>query len=145
MDLNLLLELKKMARSTFYYHMKNIGNDDKYKDVKDKIATIFHKHKGRYGYRRVTEELRKDVHGINHKTVKRIMDELGLKCEVRKVRYRSYKGDVGKTVSNVINRDFTADRPLLNPLFSNSIVWRFFYLSRALPPRFFSTSPVLSC
>ena len=40
------------------------------------------------------------------------MDELGLKCEVRKVRYRSYKGDVGKTVSNVINRDFTADRPL---------------------------------
>ena len=112
MDLNLLLELKKMARSTFYYHMKNIGNDDKYKDVKDKIATIFHKHKGRYGYRRVTEELRKDVHDINHKTVKRLMDELGLKCEVRKVRYRSYKGDVGKTVSNVINRDFTADRPL---------------------------------
>ena len=112
MDLNLLLELKKMARSTFYYHMKNIGNDDKYKYVKDKIATIFHKHKGRYGYRRVTQELRKDVHGINHKTVKRIMDELGLKCEVRKVRYRSYKGDVGKTVSNVINRDFTADRPL---------------------------------
>ena len=112
MDLNLLLELKKMARSTFYYHMKNIGNDDKYKYVKDKIATIFHKHKGRYGYRRVTEELRKDVHDINHKTVKRLMDELGLKCEVRKVRYRSYKGDVGKTVSNVINRDFTADRPL---------------------------------
>ena len=112
MDLNLLLELKKMARSTFYYHMKNIGNDDKYKYVKDKIATIFHKHKGRYGYRRVTEELRKDVHVINHKTVKRLMDELGLKCEVRKVRYRSYKGDVGKTVSNVINRDFTADRPL---------------------------------
>ena len=112
MDLNLLLELKKMARSTFYYHMKNIGNDDKYKYVKDKIATIFHKHKGRYGYRRVTEELRKDIHGFNHKTVKRLMDELGLKCEVRKVRYRSYKGDVGKTVSNVINRDFTADRPL---------------------------------
>ena len=26
MDLNLLLELKKMARSTFYYHMNNIGN-----------------------------------------------------------------------------------------------------------------------
>ena len=28
------------------------------------------------------------------------------------MRYRSYKGDVGKAVSNVINRDFTADRPL---------------------------------
>ena len=112
MDLNLLLELKKMARSTFYYHMKNIGNDDKYKDVKEKIATIFHRHKGRYGYRRVTLELRKDVHGINHKTVKRLMDDLGLKCEVREVKYKSYKGDVGKTAPNVIDRDFTADRPL---------------------------------
>jgi transposase InsO family protein len=39
------------------------------------------------------------------------MDELGLKCEVRKVRYRSYKGDIGKTAPNIINRDFTAERP----------------------------------
>ena len=37
---------------------------------------------------------------------------MGLKCEVRKVKYKSYKGDVGKTAPNVIGRDFTADRPL---------------------------------
>ena len=49
------------------------------------IYAIFHKHKGRYGYRRITLELRGDC-GIelNHKTVKRLMDDLELKCEVRK-------------------------------------------------------------
>ena len=75
------------------------------------IYTIFHKHKGRYGYRRITLELRNEGRLINHKTVKKLMDELGLKSEVRKVKYRSYKGDVGKTAPNIINRNFTAERP----------------------------------
>jgi len=75
------------------------------------IYAIFHKHKGRYGYRRITLELRNSNCLINHKTVKKLMDELGLKSEVRKVRYRSYKGEVGKTAPNIINRDFTAERP----------------------------------
>ena len=63
-----------MARSTFYYHLTHFSGEDKYKDVKDKISVIFHKHKGRYGYRRVTLELRKGLPDINHKTVKKLMD-----------------------------------------------------------------------
>ena len=86
-----------MARSTFYYHLKNSKKKDKYREEKDMIYAIFHKHKGRYGYRRITLELRNRNRLINHKTVKKLMDELGLKSEVRKVKYRSYKGDVGKT------------------------------------------------
>ncbi|KWW26482.1 MAG: Integrase catalytic region [bacterium P201] len=100
-----------MARSTFYYHLKNSKKKDKYKEEKDMIHAIFHKHKGRYGYRRITLELRNGNRLINHKTVKKLMDELGLKSEVRKVRYRSYKGEVGKTAPNIIDRDFVADRP----------------------------------
>ena len=101
-----------MARSTFYYHLKNNKKEDKYKEAKAMIYAIFHKHKGRYGYRRITQELRGDC-GIelNHKTVKRLMDDLELKCEVRKVKYHSYKGEVGKTAPNVINRDFSAEKP----------------------------------
>ena len=101
-----------MARSTFYYHLKNSSSEDKYKEVKNKITAIFHKHKGRCGYRRVTLELRRELPDINHKTVKKLMDELGLKSKVRKVRYRSYKGDVGKTAPNIIDRDFAAYKPL---------------------------------
>ena len=100
-----------MARSTFYYHLKSSKKEDKYKEVKDMIHTIFHKHKGRYGYRRITLELRNRNRLINHKTVKNLMDELGLKSEVRKVKYRSYKGEVGKTAPNIIDRDFVDDRP----------------------------------
>ena len=75
------------------------------------IYSIFHKHKGRYGYRRITLELRNSDCLINHKTVKKLMDELELKSEVRKVRYRSYKGEVGKTAPNIIDRDFVAEKP----------------------------------
>ena len=100
-----------MARSTFYYHLKNSKKEDKYREEKEMIYTIFHRHKGRYGYRRITLELRNRILLINHKTVKKLMDELGLKSEVRKVRYRSYKGEVGKTAPNIIDRDFVADKP----------------------------------
>lgn len=46
-----------MARSTFYYHLKNRDKEDKYKEEKAMITAIFHKHKGRYGYRRITMDL----------------------------------------------------------------------------------------
>ena len=36
------------------------------------------------------------------------MNETGLKCRIRKVRYRSYKGEVGKVAPNVIGRNFVA-------------------------------------
>ena len=48
---------------------------------------------------------------MNHKTVQRLMKELGLICHVRMKKYRSYKGDVGKIAPNLMNRDFHADRP----------------------------------
>lgn len=39
------------------------------------------------------------------------MKELGLKCLVRMKKYRSYKGTVGKIPSNILNRNFQADKP----------------------------------
>ena len=39
------------------------------------------------------------------------MQEQGLKCLIRKKRYRSYKGTIGKIAPNILNRDFRADRP----------------------------------
>ncbi len=36
---------------------------------------------------------------------------MGLKCNIRKVKYRSYKGEVGKVAPNIIERDFAADVP----------------------------------
>lgn len=39
------------------------------------------------------------------------MKELGLVCRVRMKKYWSYKGETGKIAPNLLNRDFTADRP----------------------------------
>lgn len=100
-----------MARSVFYYHLKRLKADDKYSIEKKEINDIYHEHKGRYGYRRITAEMRNRKFVINHKTVKRLMDELGLKCKIRKVKYRSYKGEIGKIAPNVIERDFSATAP----------------------------------
>ena len=66
---------------------------------------------GRYGYRRITMELRNRGYIINHKTVQRLMKQLNLKCMVRIKKYRSYKGQVGEIAPNLINRDFHASAP----------------------------------
>lgn len=100
-----------MARSVFYYHLKRLNGNDKYKNEKEEIVRIYHLHKGRYGYRRVTSEMRNLGYLINHKTVQKIMGTLGLKCNIRKARYRSYKGEVGKIAPNVLERDFQASLP----------------------------------
>lgn len=100
-----------MARSVFYYHIKRLKYKDKYVLEKQEIKDIFHEHKGRYGYRRITAEMHNRNYTINHKTVQRLMTEMGLKCKIRKVRYRSYKGEVGKTAPNIIARDFMATGP----------------------------------
>lgn len=107
----LLLRISQMARSTFYYYLKR-SNEDKHATVKKLIIDIFHRHKGRYGYRRVTNELIGECrYHINHKTVYRLMNELGLKCRIRLKKYRSYRGQQGKIVPDLLARDFKAGFP----------------------------------
>jgi putative transposase len=99
-----------MAKSSFYYYAKQ-DTSDKYEDVKRKIERIYHKHKGRLGYRRITILLRREDIVINHKTVLRLMGSLKLKSVIRRKKYRSYKGEQGKIAPNVLDRSFKAKRP----------------------------------
>ena len=84
---------------------------DKYEAAKAEITAIYHENKGRYGYRRITTELHNRKYSPNHKTVQRLMKELGLVCHVRMKKYRSYKGEIGKIAPNLLNRDFHAEKP----------------------------------
>ena len=83
---------------------------DKYESAKAGITAIYHENKGRYGCRRIITELRNRNNPLNHKTVRRLMKELGLICRVRMKKYRSYKGEVGKIAPNLLNRDFHAEK-----------------------------------
>lgn len=110
-DLDILLSCMKMARSTFYYYLKSRDTQDKYGQLKCVIKDIYSAHKGRYGYRRIALSIRKNGLDVNHKTVYRLMTELGLKSSIRVKKYRSYKGEHGKTAQNILKRDFKALKP----------------------------------
>ena len=100
-----------MARSTFYYSLNKSKLPDKYAREKEMIKSIYHEHKGRYGYRRITIEMNRLGYSINHKTVLKLMKICGIKCKVRLRKYRSYRGNTGKVAPNILNREFDADYP----------------------------------
>ena len=109
--LSLLLNVLGIARSVYYYHLAHIKAGDKYSDVKVCIKAIYHEHKGRYGYRRIMYALRQQGHYLNHKTVQRLMKQLGLKSTVRPKRYSSYRQNAGESKLELMNRDFEATKP----------------------------------
>ena len=100
-----------MARSVFYYHLSRMNNGDGYDATRNRIKTIYDENKGRYGYRRICMALRNEGYIINHKTVQKLMFQIGLRAKRKKRRYRSYKGLIGKVAPNVLNRDFSTERP----------------------------------
>jgi putative transposase len=100
-----------MARSSYYYHHKKSLLSDKYKEIKELINRIYHYHKGRYGYQRITLEINKRGYIINHKTISKLMRELGLKSLIRVKRYKSYKGQIGLTAQNILQRNFKTVKP----------------------------------
>lgn len=105
-----MLKLAGLARSTFYYQQQALARPDRHIALKDRIRSIFAAHKGRYGYRRVSAALRGLGETVNHKTVQRLMVELGLKSLVRPKKYRSYTGQAGHVAPDRIQRQFAAER-----------------------------------
>lgn len=106
-----LLKASGMARSTFYWQLAARKKPDKYADDKGRISALFHEHKGRYGYRRITLAIRRTGHLLNHKTVQRLMQQLQLKSCIRRKKYNSYKGRYGKAAGNILSRQFSATGP----------------------------------
>ena len=104
--MEILLFTAQLPRATFYYHLKQANKPDKYQDAKEAIKSIYHENKGRYGYGRITAERHNRNILINHKTVQRLMKELELVCRVRMKKYRSYKGEVGKTTLKSTKQGF---------------------------------------
>ncbi|WP_222702516.1 IS3 family transposase [Fusobacterium animalis] len=105
----MLLKIAGIARSVYYYYIKKKDIDEKNTNIIEKIKEIYYANSGRYGYRRVTLELKNQDININHKKVQRLMKKLNLQSIIRKKRkYSSYKGQVGKIADDHINRDFEA-------------------------------------
>lgn len=96
-----MLSYLNIAKSTYFYYVKHFDDIDKDADLKQQITDVYNDNNGRYGYRRVALEIRKKQK-INHKKIARIMHELGLFGVQPRAKYKSYKGEVGKTCKNLL-------------------------------------------
>src|SRR5699024_8704370 len=101
-----ILEVTELPESTYHYHLskKNKPNPDK--GLEELIQEIFEENKERYGYRRITDELKARGNQVNHKRVLRLMRKIGIQCKKisRKTRrYNSDKRTVDKIAKNKIN------------------------------------------
>ncbi len=75
----------KLARSSFYYKpkAKSHGQMKVEADLMDRIEAICLEFP-RYGYRRVTHQLKHEGWQVNHKKVLRLMKESNLLCQVKR-------------------------------------------------------------
>ncbi len=92
--------LPSLPRSDYYYWKNRIDPDTKNSDLMDAITTIYTDNHKRYGYRRITLQLKNEGWSVNHKAVKRLMSKLKLYGITPRAKYKSYKGDFNGTVDN---------------------------------------------
>lgn len=110
-SVELLLGIVGLPRSTFYYQLAVQSAEGKYADLKRHIHDIYQRYKGRYGYRRIAAAIRHAGIPVNHKKVSRLMAKTGLKAVIRRRKYRSFKGEVGKVAPNILQRCFHSEKP----------------------------------
>ena len=74
-----------IARSTYYHRPKQPSIEERRKeaDLRERIEGIVVEYP-RYGYRRVTQQLRREGWTVNHKRVARVMREESLQCQIKR-------------------------------------------------------------
>ncbi len=99
-----------VSRSGYYGYIKRIETPSRDLPLAEKIRECQSECRSTYGYRRVHIWLERQ--GIHHnpKTVLRVMNKYNLLSIIRRKRYVKY-GEALHRYPNLLNRNFTADRP----------------------------------
>ncbi|MCY3771750.1 MAG: IS3 family transposase [Gemmatimonadetes bacterium] len=101
-------QLMNLSRSSYYYRPKACGKDDEALIARiEAICAEF----PRYGYRRVTAQLRHEGRRVNHKRVARIMRERNLSVKLRRQAVRTSDGGCREAVFPNLARDFVPRGP----------------------------------
>lgn len=110
--LSVLLKRLAIAKSSYSYQHKVSNLTDKYADIRSLMKKIFEENYLCYGYRRMYQALIDSGISISEKVVRRLMNEEQLFVKkTNKSTYSSYEGEISPEVANIINRDFSADKP----------------------------------
>jgi putative transposase len=94
-----------LSRSTYYYRsrQKSLEGKKEEADLRDRIEQIVVEFI-RYGYRRVTYQLRREGWKVNRKRVARLMREQSLQCQVKRRWVRTTDSDHGYRIHpNLVN------------------------------------------
>lgn len=102
-----------VSRSGYYRYGKRLGKPDKDAALAEQISLCQGLCGKTYGYRRVKIWLDKQGMRRNPKTVLRIMKKYDLLSEIRRRRKWKQMGEHIHKYENLLNRDFSADRPNL--------------------------------
>lgn len=103
-----------ITKDTKYYYSKKKNKYDKYSLYKNKITQITKDTSNTYGKRRICQELRNKYNiYISEYLVAKLMKECNIcvRASNKRSKYSSYKGQIGKLVPNLLNRDFSTERP----------------------------------
>lgn len=108
----------RLSRSSFYYRSRDKETQKKVEaDLRDRIEAICLSFP-RYGYRRITYQLKREGGQVNHKRVLRLMRESDLLCRVKrrwvkttdsKHPFRRYPNLIKGMVINRLNQVWVAD------------------------------------
>lgn len=101
-----MCQVIKVSKSG-YYKWRVRKDEPEEKRMRDLVEQIYTEHKGRYGYRRITAEIKRIGYTINSKRVIRIMKLLGLKAVKPKLYRKTTKSEHKKEVNeNILNQNF---------------------------------------
>ena len=109
-----LCNYAKIARASYY---KWLNRSETLRDrensiILDEINKVYSEVKGIYGYRRITLNINRRLNSkYNHKRIYRLMKSINLSSVIRRKRKKYIKSTPQITAENILNREFTADRP----------------------------------
>lgn len=107
------MKVAGMAHSTYYYNLKSLSAPIKHEAARKALKALHERHRGRYGYRRMTAALRQQGIMLNHKTVRKLMREEGIECKIRRKRkYNRVSAEMAAS-PNLLNRNFTCEAPFV--------------------------------
>ena len=95
-----------------YLKCRKSGTTERSEKIKKAILSIYHKHRGVYGYRITRKLLEKEGIAISAGTCRKYMNiELGLKSVARRRKPAYRRGNPHRLFPNLLKQDFCADKP----------------------------------
>lgn len=104
----------EVSRSGYYAWVDRLGRVDRDSASMAAVEAAYQHSRRAYGYRRVTDWLqRRPETYMNHKTVLRLMQKLGIRSVARKRKFQSRSEAIARLhyYPNLLNRNFSATRP----------------------------------